>query len=73
MKTLLRSSLAALAGLLMISPALANNGVVRCQVRDVNGRPRTVYVRATDNRILYPRVVQQIARPGGKTEYRPAI
>ena len=57
----------------MISPALANNGVVRCQVRDANGRPRTVYVRASDNRILYPRVVQQIARPGGKMEYRPAI
>lgn len=73
MKTLLRSSLAALAGLLMISPALANHGVVRCQVRDVNGRPRTVYVRASDNRILYPKVIQQIARPGGRMEYRPAI
>lgn len=73
MKTLPRLGLAALAGLLIVSPAAAGSPVVRTVVRDVHGKARVAYVRVSDRRILYPRVVQQIVRPGGHMEYRPAI
>ncbi len=73
MKALFRMTLASLAGLLLISPAAADSRVVRCLVRDANGQARTAYVRMSDKRIMYPRVVQQIKRPGGRMEYRPAL
>ena len=73
MKSLFRVGLAALTGLIMTSTASAGSPVVRAIVRDAQGRARVAYVRVTDNRILFPRVIQQIARPGGQVEYRPAI
>ena len=73
MKALNPLRMAALAGLMTISPAPAGSPVVRAMVRDANGKARVAYVRVSDNRILYPRVVQQIPRPGGRVEYRPAI
>lgn len=73
MKTILQFSLAALAGMAMLSSATAGSPVRRCLVRDGNGMPRTVYVRVSDNRILYPRVMQQVGRTGGRMEYRPAL
>lgn len=57
----------------MISPAAAGSPVARVLIRDINGQARVAYVRVADNRILYPRVIQQIAKPGGQTEYRPAL
>ena len=73
MKTPLFLAQATLAGCLMISSALAGAPVVRTLVRDVHGKARIVYVRVADKRILYPRVVQQIAMPGGSVEFRPAV
>ncbi len=73
MKTLFKPGLVALAGLMIISPVMAGSPVVRCLVRDANGKARTAYVRVSDRRILYPQVVQKIARPGKPVEYRPAI
>lgn len=58
---------------MMISTATAGSPVVRAVVRDAQGKARVAYVRVSDKRILYPRVVQQIARPGGRVEYRPAV
>ena len=58
---------------MMISTATAGSPVVRAVVRDAQGKARVAYVRVSDKRILYPRVVQQIARPDGRVEYRPAV
>ena len=73
MKTNLRITLLSLAGLALISPAQAGTPVKRMIVRDIRGQARVAYVRASDNRILYPRVIQQIARAGARVEYRPAL
>ena len=73
MKSLIRFALPAVAGLLFMSPAEAGSTVARAVVRDAYGRARVAYVRVSDNRILYPRVVQQIVRPGSQVEYRPAL
>ena len=73
MKKPLRFTLLSLAGLALISPAQAGTPVKRMIVRDLRGQARVAYVRASDNRILYPRVIQQIARPGARVEYRPAL
>ena len=60
-------------GLLVANTAEAGPAVMKKMVRDAQGRARVVYVRVADNRILYPRVVQQIVRPGRAVEYRPAF
>lgn len=73
MKTSLRFSLNLLAGLALISNAAADPAVMRAVVRDANGNARVAYVRKSDNRILYPQVVQQFHHGRGKVEYRPAI
>lgn len=73
MKFLLRFSCAALGGLLLASPAMADSRVVRCLVRDANGNARTAYVRVSDRRVLYPQVVRKVVKPGQPVEYRPAV
>jgi len=73
MKILNRLFLTALAGMAMMSSASAGSPVARVLIRDANGQARVAYVRVADKRILYPRVIQQIAKPGGQTEYRPAL
>jgi hypothetical protein len=73
MKTLSRFGSCLLAGLAMVSNAAADSPVVRTLVKDAHGKARVAYVRKSDNRILYPRVIQQVPRGGGKVELRPAI
>ncbi len=73
MKTISRVSSCLLAGLALVSNAAANSPVVRTLVKDAHGKARVVYVRQSDNRILYPRVIQQVPQGGGKVELRPAI
>ncbi len=46
---------------------------MRTVVRDAHGKARVAYVRVSDKRILYPRVVQQVTRLGGKVELRSAV
>ena len=73
MKSFFRSVLVTLGSLLLTAPAWADSGVRRAVVRDAHGRARVAYVRVADNRILFPRVIQQIDRPEGRKEYRPAL
>lgn len=73
MKTFLRLTLAALAGSLGLSTAVAGSPVVRTVVRDAHGNARIAYVRVADRRIVYPQVVRKVSAGGGRTEYRPAI
>ena len=65
--------LTALVWLVLTFPAAAGSPVIRTLVRDAYGRARIAYVRASDQRILYPRVMQQVERSGGHVEYRPAL
>lgn len=65
--------LCVLAGLAMISGAAADSAVVRTLIRDAHGKARVAFVRKADNRILYPRVVQQVQGARGRIEYRPAL
>lgn len=73
MKTSFNSLLMATACLLTVSQAMGGSPVVRTLVRDAHGKARVAFVRVSDKRVLYPQIVQQIARPGGRVEYRPAI
>lgn len=73
MKTFFRLSLIPLAGLLLASQAFAGSPVKRAVVRDANGNARIVYVRTSDNRIMYPQVIRKVAQPGGRVKYLPAV
>ena len=68
------SALHALAvSLLLLTPTFAGPPVKRCIVRDGRGQARVAYVRVADNRVLYPRVIQQVATASGGFSYRAAL